>query len=130
MVTVSVSDRRVERDVVEPVLRRVVGDDDRRQDFGDIVLGFGGQVVALVELPEIGVPGLLHGALHVAGAPVVAGHGEVPVAQLGVDVLHVAGVGAGRFLRIEALVDIVVAREAVVAVGHKLPHAARRGTGG
>ena len=129
MVTVSVSDRRVERDVVEAVLGGVVGDDDGGEDFGDVVLGFAGKVVALVELPEVGVAGLLDRALNVAGAPVVAGHGEIPVAKLRVDVLHVAGVGAGGFFGIEALVDVVVAGEAVVAIGHELPHAAGAGAG-
>ena len=102
---------RVEGDVVEAVLGGVIGDDDGGEDFGDVVLGFAGKIVALVEFPEVGVAGLLDRALNIAGAPVVAGHGEIPVAELGVDVLHVASVGAGGFFGIEALVDIFVARQ-------------------
>ena len=122
--------RRIERYIVKAILRGMIGDDDRRQDFRHIVLGFRGQVVALVELPEIGVARLLHRALHIARAPVVAGHRQIPVAQLVVDELHVAGIGAGRFFRIEALVHIRVARQPVVAMGHELPHAAGAGAGG
>ena len=58
---------------------------------------------------------------------VVGGHGQVPVAELVVEELHVAGVGAGGFFGIEALVHVGVARQAVVAVGHELPHAAGAG---
>ena len=51
-----------------------------RKNFRNIVFGFAGKVVAFVELPEVGIPGFLHCALHVAGTPVIAGHGEIPVA--------------------------------------------------
>src|SRR5580698_798543 len=98
--------RRVEGDFVKAVLLRVVGDDDGGQDLRDVVLGFGGQLVALVELPEIGIAGLLNRVLNVAGAVIVGGHGQVPIAQLVVEKLHVAGVGAGGFFRIEALIGV------------------------
>ncbi len=58
---------------------------------------------------------------------VVGGHGQVPVAELVVEELHVAGVGARGLLGIEALVDVGVARQAVVGAGHELPHAAGAG---
>src|SRR6185369_15452129 len=74
--------RRVERNLVESVLGGMIRDDDSGQNFRNIVLGLAGKVITLVELPEIGVSGLLNRALHVAGAPVVSGHGEIPVAEL------------------------------------------------
>ena len=117
-------DRGIVGDVVEAVLGGVVGNDDGGQDFGDVILGFAGKVVAFIKLPIVRVAGLLDGLLDAAGSPVVACHGEVPVAELIVDELHVAGVGAGGFFRVEALVDIRVLGQAVkTVVGHELPHA-------
>ena len=84
--------------------------------------------MAFIELPEIGITGFLDGSLNVAGAPIVGSHGEVPIAELVVEELHVAGVGAGGFLGIEALVNVFIPSEAVVALGHELPHAAGAGT--
>ena len=87
----------------------MIRDDDRRQNLRHVVLGFLGQVVALVEFPEIGVAGLHDGTLHIARAPVVSGHRQVPVAQLVIYKFHVAGVGARGFYRIEALIHIRIA---------------------
>ena len=117
--------RRIERDIVEAILRGMIGDDDGREDLRNIAAGFLGQFAAFVELPEIGIAGLLNGVLHTACAPVVAGHGEIPIAQLVINELHVAGVGARGFLRIEALVHVRRARQSVeFVVGHELPHTA------
>ena len=115
---------RVEGDFIKAILAGVIGDDDGGEDFRDVVLGFARQVVALVELPEIGIAGFLDGALNVSGAPVVPSHGEIPVTELRVNVLHVAGIGAGGLLRIEALVDVAISLEAVISARHELPHAA------
>ena len=104
---------------------RILGDDDGREDLGHVVLRLFGQLSAFVELPEIGIARSLDGVLHIARAMVVGGHGQVPVAQLAVDELHVAGVGARRFLGIEALVHVGIAGQAVIGAGHELPHAAR-----
>ncbi len=113
--------------IFESILCGILGDDDGGENFGDVILGFAGEVVSLVEFPVIGVAGFLDGALDVACAPVVGGHGKVPVAELVVEELHVAGVGAGGFFRIESLVDPGVAGESVVSVGHELPHASGAG---
>ena len=122
-------DRGIVGDIVEAVLGGVVGNDDGGEDFRDVVLGFAGKVVAFVELPVVGVAGFLDGLLNSACAPVVGGHGEVPVAELVVDELHVAGIGAGGFFWIEALVDVVGFGEPVeLVVGHELPHATGAGT--
>lgn len=117
-------DGRVECDVVEAVLPGVAGDDDGGEDFRHVIFGFSGQLMAFVELPEAGVAGARDGVLDVARAVVVGGHGQIPVAELVIEELHVAGVGARGFLGIEALIDIAVADESVFIAGHELPHAA------
>ena len=119
--------RRIQGDVVEAVLLGMVGDDDGGQNFGHVVLGFAGQLIPLVKLPEVGIARSLHGVLHIACAVVIGGHGQVPIAQFAVDEFHVAGVGARGFLGIETLVDVGVAGQAVVGAGHELPHAAGLG---
>ena len=123
-------DGGVGNDGGEAVLLRIFGHDGGGDDGGHVSLGGGGESVEAVELPEVGVPGFGDGVLDAAGAPVVGGHGEVPVAELVVEGLHVAGVGEGGLFGIEALVEEAVALEAVgAAEGHELPHAAGTGTG-
>ena len=121
--------RRFGRQVVEPVLRRVLGHDGHGQNDGNVIARFLGQHAAAVKLPEIGVAGALHGRLHRAGAGVVGGHGEVPVAELVVEIFQVTGGGAGGFFGILAVVQPPVALQAVAggAAGHELPHAAGAG---
>jgi hypothetical protein len=93
---------------------------------GNVILGFLGQDVAVVEFPEIGVAGALHRSLHRAGAGVVRGHGEIPVAKLVVEIFQVAGGGAGGFLGVLAVVDphVVVKARTAAAAAHELPDAA------
>jgi hypothetical protein len=68
------------------------------------------------------------GALHIARAPVVGRHGQIPVAELVVERLHVLRVGDGGLLGVEALVEVAVALQAVgPGEGHELPHAAGAG---
>ncbi len=115
----------VGNDVGEAVLFGILRHDGGGDDAGDVVLGFAGKCVEAVELPEVGIAGFGDGVLHVAGAPVVGGHGEIPVAELVVERLHVAGVGEGGLLGVEALIEEAIALEAVgSAEGHELPHAA------
>ena len=102
------------------------GDDD-----GNVVAGFLGQHVAAVEFPEIGVAGALDGALHGSGAGVVRGHGEIPVAELIVEILEVMSGGAGGFFGILTVVNPPAAFESVTlgAAAHELPHATSAGAG-
>ena len=94
-------------------------------DAGDVIFRFAGKSVAAVELPVVGIAGLGDGVLDAARAPVVGGHGEIPVAELVIERLHVAGVGEGGLLGVEALIEEAVALEAISsAEGHELPHAA------
>ena len=106
-------DGSVGHEVGETVLLGILGHDGGGDDAGDVGLGFGGKGVEAVELPEVGVAGPGDGVLDVAGTPVVGGHGEIPVAELVVEGLHVTGVGEGGLLGIEALVEEAVALEAV-----------------
>ena len=116
---------------VRPYCLGILGHDGGGDDAGDVGLGFGGQSIEAVELPEVGVPGLGDGVLHAAGTPVVGSHREIPVAELVVELLHVFGVGEGGFFGVEALVEEAVALQAVgSAEGHELPHAARAGASG
>ena len=112
--------------VVQSVLRRILGHDGDCQNDRDVVASFFGQNVAAVEFPEIGVPGAFHGSLHGAGAGVVGGHREVPIAELVVEIFQVAGGGACGSLGILAIVDPHVVAKPVSAspAGHKLPDAA------
>lgn len=86
---------RIEDDSIEAVLLGIFRHDCGGQDDGNIILGFLRKGIAAIEFPEVSVPGALHGALDVPGAPVVRGHGEIPVAELFVEILDVPGVGAG-----------------------------------
>ena len=88
-----IDDRRIWREVIKAVLFGILRHDGDGEDDGNVVLGFSGEVVAFVELPEVGVAGALDGALHVGRTPVVRCHGEVPVAELLVEILHVLRVG-------------------------------------
>ena len=117
--------RRIGVDVCQPVLHRILRHDGRSQNDGDVVLRLLRQIVAPVELPEVSVAGALDCALHIARAPVIAGHRQVPVAKLLVVLLDLARVGPGGLLRIEALIYPAIALQAVgTAKGHELPHAA------
>ena len=118
-------------ELIEPIALRVLGHDDGGEDLGHVGAGLAGHGVAAIELPEVRVAGAHDGLLDVARAPVVGGHGEVPVAELRVQGLDVAGVGARGLFGIEAVVEVAVAGEAVLGtgVGHELPHAASAGAG-
>src|SRR6202012_2239943 len=71
-----------------------------------------------------------NGMLYAAWTPVVGGHGEIPVAKLVIERLHITCVGEGRLLGVEALIEETVALETVgAAEGHELPHAAGAGSG-
>ena len=96
------------------------------QDDGDVVLGFLRQDVAIVELPEISVSGALDGGLNGAGAGVVRSHGEIPVAELVVEIFQMACGGASRILRILTIVHthVVVQAVSATAAAHELPDAA------
>ena len=115
----------VRHDTFKTVLLRVFRHDGDGEDDGNIVLGLLRQVVAPVKLPEVHIASSLHSALHVSRAPVVGGHGEVPVAQLVVGFLDIAGIGTRGFFRIEALVIPARLCQPVCSIRHELPHAAR-----
>ena len=85
-----------------------------------------GQHVAPVQLPEVRIARPHHRPLHVARAPVVRRHRQVPVPELVVQILHIARICLRRLLRIEALIEVRIARKPVHALErHELPHAAR-----
>ncbi len=122
-----VGNRRIGVDVCKTVLHGILRHHGGSQNDGDVVLGLLGQVVAPVELPEIGIAGALHGTLHIAWSPVITSHGQVPVAKLLIVLLDLAGVGACSFLRIETLVHPPIALQTIRATeGHELPHAPLR----
>ena len=118
-------------DSLESILGPVLGHDGDGDDDGDVVLGFARQHVAAVELPEVGISGAADGLLHVAGARVVSGHGQIPVPELVVEVVEMVGGGASGLFRVEALINPPIAGEAVAggAAGDELPHAAGSGAG-
>src|SRR5262249_51445648 len=65
---------------VEAVLRRVWGDDDRRENHRHVLTGLARQNLRLFrQLPEILDVRELHRALEPAGTAVVGGEREVPV---------------------------------------------------
>jgi len=112
-------------DVGEAVLFGILRHDGCGDDAGNVIFRFARKSVSAVELPVVGIAGLGDGVLDAARTPVVGSHGEIPVAELVIERLHVAGVGEGGELRVEALIEEAVALEAVgSAEGHELPHAA------
>ena len=117
--------------MVEAVLGAILGHDGDGNDDGDVVLGFPREDVAAVELPEVGVAGAADRLLDVAGAGVVGGHGEVPVAELVVEVVEMAGGGASGLLGVKALIEPPVAGQTIAcgAAANELPHTARSGAG-
>jgi hypothetical protein len=116
----------VGNDIGEAVLLRILGHDDGGDGAGDVGLGFGGEAAEAVDLPVVCIAGAADYVLHAAESPIVGGHGEVPVAGLAVEVLHVFRVGDGGLLGIEALVEVSVGMEVVVGA-HELPHAGGSG---
>jgi len=122
---VVVFQRRIGRDPGEVIVSRVLGHDGHGDDDREIIRGFPGQDIALVELPKVGVAGALNGALDVDRPAVVGGDGEVPVAELGVEIAEVAGGGAGCFFGVETVVGMGVLHETVFAAAelNELPHA-------
>ena len=93
----------------EAVALRGLGQHDRRVDERHVVLRLAPQPPRLAQLPEVVGLVPLHGAQHLALARVVAGEGEVPVAEQLVEVLQVARGGARGLLGVAALVHPPVA---------------------
>lgn len=122
-----VGERRIGSEVAEAVLLRVLRHDGDGEDDRDIVSGFSRKVVALVELPEVGITSALHGMLNIRRAPVIGGHGEIPIAELLVEILDVVRVGDGGGDGIEAVVEPCGVRRSVRVTGHELPHASSAG---
>ena len=122
--------RRRRRDVEAVVLGRD-GHLDGGQEAGDELRGLVGEVAAVAHLPEVLAALPLLDALDVALAAVVAGQGQVPVAEALVEVAQVAGGGAGGLLGVAALVDVAVDAQAVALAGaaDELPRADRPGMG-
>ncbi len=121
-------DGRVGHDVGEAVLLGIFCHDGGGDDAGDVGLGFGGETTETIDLPVVGIAGFRDGVLHAARAPVVGGHGEVPVTELVIEGLHVLGVGEGGLFGVEALVEVAVAHQPVAGgEGHELPHACGAG---
>jgi hypothetical protein len=123
----SVEARRRLRLEVEPVLGRVPRDDDGGEDHRHVFPRLAGQQLGFCgQLPEIADVGLLDGALEPAGAAVVRGEGQMPVAakQVGERPQVLRG-RKRRLLGIGALVDIPVAPQPVLdgRAGHELPDA-------
>ncbi len=117
--------RRFGHHFIQPILHRILCHDDRGQDLRHIVLGLLRHHVAPIELPEVRIARAHHCSLHIPRAPVVARHREVPVAELAVERLHILGIGDRRLLRIKTLIHIPIARQAISARRHELPHPTR-----
>ena len=105
--------RRFGRHVSQPVLPRILQHDGFGQDDGNVVPGLLRQDAAAIKLPEIGIAGALHRMLHGAGAGIVGGHRQIPVAELFVQVLQVARRGQRWLSRDPALIHPPVPLQAV-----------------
>ncbi len=112
-------------DAIKAVVFRVFRHDGHGEDEGDVVGSFLGQDVEALEFPEVGVSGAFDGVIDAAGAAVIGGHGEVPVAEVFVEVVEVVGGGLGGFDGVHALVVIGGLVEAVFAAAElgELPEA-------
>ncbi len=110
-------------------MRWILGHDRDGDDDGNVVARFFGEYVAVVEFPEIGVSSALDGGLHGAWSRVVSGHGEIPVAELVVEILEMMRGGARGLFGILPIVNPPTAFESVAsgATAHELPHAASAG---
>ena len=89
---------------------------------GHISTGFAGEIG--VNLPEVVLAaGTGDGFVDIAGAAVVGGNGEMPVAENFVEVVKIVCRGIGRFVGVAALVDDGVDFKAIVFAGgvHELP---------
>ena len=111
---------------MKAILRRILRHNGYGENDGDVVLGFFGQDVAIVEFPEIGVAGALDGSLNRARTGVVSGHSEIPVTELVIEIFEMPGGGAGGLLGILAVVHIYVVVHTIApgAAAHELPDAA------
>ena len=113
----------------DAVLGRVLFHDGHGQNDGHVVGGLGGQNAARAQFPEIGVSGTLHGLFHRHGTAIVGRDGQVPVAELVIEIAQVVGGGAGGLLGIHAVVGVGGLLQAVLIAAplEELPHAAGGG---
>ena len=121
--------QRRRRRRVEPEPLGVLGDDRRGDDRRHVVAGRQRELPQVDRIEEVLAVRAGHDLAHEVLAAVVRGQREVPVAELGVEVAQVGGRGAGRLLRIGALVEPPVGDQPVAAagLGDELVDAARGG---
>src|SRR6185369_9675989 len=94
-----VADGRFVVEFANPVFGGVLGHDDHGQNRRNVVGGFLGESVPAAKLPEVGIAGAHHGIIDATGSAVIGGHGQIPVAEMLVEVVQVPGGGAGSFFR-------------------------------
>src|SRR5262249_4839306 len=112
---------------LESVLKRILGDDDGREDHRDVVARLAWKQARLVrELPEIGLSTKLHRVLKTAWSAVVRGERQMPVAveQLAEHGQILRGCNR-RLFRVGPLVNVPILPKSVLETGspHELPHA-------
>jgi len=97
----------------------------RGDEHGHVALRLARQVLVGVPVRRVLGVGPAERGAHTAGPTVEAGQGEVPVAELVVQVAQVPGGRPGGLFRVAPLVDPRVHGKAVppAGAGHELPHA-------
>ena len=122
----------------EAVFLRLLGDERRSDQLGNVVLGFPSQEAGIVEAEEVGVRIILflfivtqalEPATNLAGSGVVSRGGQIHRAESIAQIGEVAGGGVGRAERIPPFVHPGIDPQAVELSGalHELPHPGRPG---